>query len=103
MDIAYYIYFLMILRIFFSTFPLANKSQAHSTFLQFRNHIKTPFLQFRNHIKTQFEKDIKCFQCDNEKDYDNSLFHQFCSFARLQPSRSAMLDPHSSSLPENNI
>jgi len=33
------------------------------------------FLDFHNHIKTQFEKDIKYFQCDNGKEYDNTSFH----------------------------
>ena len=63
----YYFLFLDDFMNFLWTFPLANKSQAHST-----------FLQFRNHIKTQFEKDIKCFHCDNGKEYDNSFFHPFC-------------------------
>lgn len=36
--------------------PIAHKSQAFST-----------FLHFRNHIKTQFKRDIQCFQCDNGK------------------------------------
>jgi histone deacetylase 1/2 len=68
----YYILFLDDFTNFLWTFPIANKSQAYST-----------FLHFRNHIKTQFERDIKCFQCDNGKEYDNSLFHKFCEQNRM--------------------
>lgn len=48
------------------TFTLHNKSQVHSI-----------FLQFFAHIKTQFERDIKCFQCDNGKEYDNVVLKKF--------------------------
>lgn len=63
----YYALFLDDFTNFLWTFPLANKSQVYSI-----------FLQFRNHIKTQFEREIKCFQCDNGKEYNNALFHKFC-------------------------
>jgi histone deacetylase 1/2 len=63
----YYILFLDDFTNFLWTFPIANKSQTYSV-----------FLKFRNHIKTQFERDIKCFQCDNGKEYDNTSFHKFC-------------------------
>ncbi|CAJ2641560.1 unnamed protein product [Trifolium pratense] len=63
----YYILFLDDFTNFLWTFPIANKSQAYSI-----------FLKFHNHIKTQFERDIKCFQCDNGKEYDNTSFHKFC-------------------------
>ena len=48
------------------TFPIHNKSQVHSI-----------FLQFRFHIETHFERKIKCFHCDNGKEYDNTMFHKF--------------------------
>lgn len=52
---------------FLWTSPIHTKSQVHSI-----------CLQFRTHIETQFEIKIKCFQCDNGKEYDNTLFHKFC-------------------------
>jgi hypothetical protein len=63
----YYMLFLDDYTNFLWTFPIHTKSQVHSI-----------FLQFRNHIETQFERKIKCFQCDNGKEYDNTLFHKFC-------------------------
>ena len=63
----YYALFLDDFTNFLWTFPIANKSQVHSI-----------FIQFRAHIKTQFEREIKCFQCDNGKEYDNAHFHKFC-------------------------
>lgn len=52
----FYVLFLDDFTDFMWTFPLQNKYQVHST-----------FLQFHAHIKTQFEREIKCFQCDNGK------------------------------------
>jgi hypothetical protein len=52
---------------FLWTFPISNKSQVYSI-----------FSQFRAHIQTQFECPIKCFQCDNDKEYDNNLFQKSC-------------------------
>jgi len=66
----YYILFLDDFTNFLWTFPITNKSKA-----QTNNSI---FLKFRNHIKIQFERYIKCFQCDNGKEFDNSSFHKFC-------------------------
>jgi transposase InsO family protein len=63
----YYVLFLDDYTNFLWTFPIHTKSQVHSI-----------FLQFRTHIETQFERKIKCFQCDNGKEYDNTLFHKFC-------------------------
>ncbi|CAJ2675725.1 unnamed protein product [Trifolium pratense] len=63
----YYVLFLDDFTDFLWTFPISNKSQVHSI-----------FLQFSTYIKTQFEREIKCFQCDNGKEYDNALFHKFC-------------------------
>jgi len=40
------------------------------------NHKSIP--QFRAHIQTQFERQIKCFQFDNGKEYDNNLFQKSC-------------------------
>ncbi|CAJ2649804.1 unnamed protein product [Trifolium pratense] len=63
----YYVLFLDDFTDFLWTFPISNKSQVHSI-----------FLQFRAYITTQFEREIKCFQCDNGKEYDNAHFHKFC-------------------------
>jgi len=60
-------YFLMILLIFCGLF----QSQTNHKYIPF-------FLQFRAQIKIQFECEIKCFQCDNVKEYNNALFHNFC-------------------------
>lgn len=58
---------------FLWTFPLINKSQVLSI-----------FKNFHRLIKTQFERDIKCFQCDNGKEYNNKAFHEFCSQTGMQ-------------------
>jgi hypothetical protein len=57
----------MILLIFYGLF----QSQTNHKYIPF-------FLQYHAYIKTQFERKIKCFQCDNGKEYDNALFHKFC-------------------------
>jgi hypothetical protein len=62
----YYALFLDDFTNFSWTFTLHNKSQMHYI-----------FLKFQAHIQTQFERTIKCFQCENGKEYDNSLFHKF--------------------------
>ena len=49
------------------TVPLSKKSEAYSTF--------TSFITF---IHTQFERNIKQFQCDNGKEFDNGPFSDFC-------------------------
>lgn len=64
---CYYMLFLDDLTNFLWTFPLHNKPQVHYM-----------FLQFHAHIKTKFEQDIKCFQCDNGKEYDNVVFQKLC-------------------------
>ena len=61
----YYILFLDDYTNFLWTFPLTNKSQVLST-----------FITFRDFIHTQFERKIKSFQCDNGREFDNSLFHK---------------------------
>lgn len=81
--IAIMFYFLMILRIFYGLFPVANKSQVHSM-----------FLSFRAHIKTQFEREIKCFQCDNGREYDNQSFYKFYNLVGMTFRFSC---PHTSS------
>lgn len=72
----------MISQIFLWTFPLHNKSQLHSM-----------FLQFCAYIKTQFEWEIKYFQCDDGKEYGNALF-QKCSELNCISFR--VLCPHTS-------
>lgn len=52
---------------FLWTFPIGKKSQVYPI-----------FLSFSALIQTQFEKNIKCFQCDNGKEFDNDLFKLFC-------------------------
>jgi len=49
-----------------------HKYQAYST-----------FLHFFNQIKTQFKRYIKCFQCDNRKEYDSTAFHNICKQNRM--------------------
>lgn len=63
----YYALFLDDYTNFLWTFPLSQKSQVHNI-----------FLSFRAYIKTQFEREIKSFQCDNGREYDNGPFHKFC-------------------------
>jgi len=63
----YYVLFLDDFTNFLWTSPIATKSQVHSI-----------FLSFRTHVKAQFEREIKCFQCDNDGEYDNGPFHKFC-------------------------
>ncbi|KAK8937455.1 hypothetical protein KSP39_PZI012258 [Platanthera zijinensis] len=67
-NFRYYVLFLDDYTHFVWVFPLAHKSQVFITFLAFCTYIRT-------HIRTQFERDIKTFQCDNGREYDNTLFH----------------------------
>lgn len=46
--------------------PLAYKSRAYQS-----------FLDFHAYVKTQFECPVKAFQSDHGRDFDNSLFKQF--------------------------
>ncbi|KAI3674945.1 hypothetical protein L2E82_51782 [Cichorium intybus] len=64
----YYVLFIDDFTNYLWTFPLSNKSQVFSI-----------FLAFYNHITTQFERPIKTFQCDNGTEYNNKLFHNFCT------------------------
>lgn len=63
----YYILFLDDYSKFLWTFPITKKSQAYSI-----------FSSLSALIKTQFEKNIKCFQCDNGREFDNEPFKIFC-------------------------
>ena len=36
------------------------------------------FFHFSAFVKTQFERDIKYFQCDMGREFDNSSFKSFC-------------------------
>ena len=49
------------------TFSLARKSDVFEK-----------FLAFRAHILTQFERNIKNFQCDNGREFDNGSFWDLC-------------------------
>ncbi|KAI3764159.1 hypothetical protein L2E82_14162 [Cichorium intybus] len=69
----YYILFLDDKTNYLWTYPLANKSQVFST-----------FLQFFTMIQTQFHYTIKTIQCDNGREFDNQTFHQFCSQKGIQ-------------------
>ena len=62
-------YYVLFLNDFTFFMNFSNLSQITSTF---------HFLEFRVNTKTQFECEIKCFQCDNNKEYDNSLFQKIC-------------------------
>lgn len=64
----YYVLFLDDFSNFLWTFPLGHKSQVYSV-----------FSVFSVFVKNQFGKNIKAFQCDNGKEYNNALFHQFCN------------------------
>ncbi|KAD2394048.1 hypothetical protein E3N88_41025 [Mikania micrantha] len=63
----FYLLFLDDYTNFLWTYPIAHKSQVFPT-----------FVKFYNLIKTQFNTNIKSLQCDNGKEYDNTLFKQFC-------------------------
>lgn len=63
----YYVLFLDDYTNFLWTFPIANKS-----------HVFSIFSTFYAQVHTQFARRIKCFQCDNGKEYDNSSFHKSC-------------------------
>lgn len=63
----YYVLFLDNYTNFLWTFPIKTKSEVYDV-----------FLSFRNFIRTQFEKEIKTFQCDNGREFDNGPFHKFC-------------------------
>lgn len=63
----YYILFLDDYSNFLWTFPIGKKSQVYSI-----------FSSFSTMIHTQFERTIKCFQCDNGKEFDNEQFKLFC-------------------------
>lgn len=64
----YYVLFLDDFTDFLWTFPLSNKSQVFET-----------FMSLSNQIRTQFSQTIKCFQCDNGREYDNKSFHDYCA------------------------
>ncbi|XP_042756670.2 LOW QUALITY PROTEIN: retrovirus-related Pol polyprotein from transposon RE1 [Lactuca sativa] len=65
--IKYYVVFIDQFSHFVWVYPLRLKSDVFSK-----------FLHFRAYVKNQFNTDIQTFQCDNGKEYDNSLFHQLC-------------------------
>ncbi|KAK4352811.1 hypothetical protein RND71_028329 [Anisodus tanguticus] len=47
--------------------------------LKFKSEVFVKFLEFRNFIQTQFGKGIKSCQCDNGREFNNSMFHRFCT------------------------
>ena len=63
----YYVLFVNDYSNFLWTFSLSQKSQIFST-----------FLYFKIFIRTQFEQDIKTIQCDNDREFDNGPFWDFC-------------------------
>lgn len=63
----YYLFFLDDYTNFVWTFPIGRKSQVPSI-----------FSSFHAFIKTQFGTTIKCFQCDNGREFNNEYFTQFC-------------------------
>nr|KYP70331.1 Retrovirus-related Pol polyprotein from transposon TNT 1-94 [Cajanus cajan] len=63
----YYVLFVDDYSKFLWIFPLSQKSQTYST-----------FLNFKSLIRTQFERDIKNIQCDNDTEFDNGPFWEFC-------------------------
>lgn len=63
----YYVLFLDDYSNYLWTFLLARKSDVFEK-----------FLAFRAHILTQFERNIKNFQCDNGREFDNGPFWDLC-------------------------
>jgi len=64
----YYVLFLYDYSDFLLTFLISNKSQVFEK-----------FTSLSNQICTQFSQTIKCFQCDNGREYDNTQFHKYCA------------------------
>jgi histone deacetylase 1/2 len=64
----YYVLFLDNYSDFLWTFPISNKSEVFEK-----------FISLSNQIHTQFSQTIKCFQCDNGREYDNKVFHKYCA------------------------
>ena len=63
----FYVLFLDDYSDFLWTFPLRNKSQ-----------VLEKFTSLSSQIHTQFSQTVKYFQCDNGREYNNSLFHKYC-------------------------
>ncbi|KAJ9565309.1 hypothetical protein OSB04_001275 [Centaurea solstitialis] len=63
----YYLLFIDDFTNYVWTFPMTHKSQTFSY-----------FILLRNYITNQFGRDIKSFQCDNGKEFNNRSFHQLC-------------------------
>ncbi|CAH9137282.1 unnamed protein product [Cuscuta epithymum] len=64
----YYILFLDDFTNFLWIYPLSHKSDAFSK-----------FVHFNTFVQNQFGLSIKTLQCDNGREYNNSLFHTYCS------------------------
>lgn len=64
----YYVLFLDDFSNFMWTFPPTNKSQVFEI-----------FTSLSNQICTQFSQIVKCFQCDNGREYDNISFYNYCA------------------------
>jgi len=62
----YYLFFLDDYTNFVWTFPIGRKSQVPSI-----------FSSFHAFIKIQFGTNIKCFQCDNGREFNNDTLHSF--------------------------
>lgn len=67
-DHRYYALFLDNYSNFLWTYPISHKSQVHKI-----------FLSFRPYIKTHSKREVKAFQCDNGREYDNGPFQNFCA------------------------
>lgn len=63
----YYILFLDNFSNYLWTFPITRKSQVFKA-----------FLSFRTYVLTQFEREVKTFQSNNGREFDDSSFHSFC-------------------------
>ncbi|KAJ9551570.1 hypothetical protein OSB04_015615 [Centaurea solstitialis] len=64
-------------------YPLKQKSDVYQK-----------FIYFHSYVKTHFEKAIKSFQCDMGREFDNTLFRDFCNNHGIQFRFSC---PHTSS------
>lgn len=65
--IKYYVVFLDQFSHFVGVYALLQKSEVFSK-----------FSHFHTYVQTQFNPEIKNFQCDNGKEFDNHEFHQLC-------------------------
>lgn len=62
--------------------------------LRYKSEVYQKFIEFNIFVKTQFQKNIKSFQTDMGREFNNQLFHNFCLRHGMQFRFSC---PHTSS------